>query len=81
MTLGELIRAYRPHLDDASVGVRRSWEETFRYTLRHYPEGTQLEDFDLDVLGERMAAAGIQKQFVDGYVNRWRELLKLASQL
>jgi hypothetical protein len=81
MTLGELIRAYRPHFEDASVGVRRSWEETFRYTLKCYPEATKLEDFDLDALSEKMAGAGIQKPFVDGYVNRWRELLKFANEL
>lgn len=81
MTLAELIQRYRPHLDDASVGVRRSWEETFKYTLRHYPHETPLEDFDLETLAEKMSGAGIQQQFVDGYVKRWRDLLMRANEL
>lgn len=81
MTLAELIERYRPHIEDASVGVRRSWEETFKYTLRHYTGDTALEDFDLDDLAAKMSAAGIQQQFVEGYVKRWRDLLNRANQL
>lgn len=40
MTLDELVTRYRPHLDDESVGVRRSWEEMFTYTLKLYPRDT-----------------------------------------
>lgn len=40
MTLGELIDRYRLHLEDEPVGVRRSWEDTFRYAVRHYPPET-----------------------------------------
>jgi hypothetical protein len=76
MTLAELIQGYRPHIEDASVGVRRSWEETFKYTLKHYPPETRLEDFDLEILAEKMFAEGIQPRFVDGYVKRWRDLLQ-----
>ena len=75
MTLSELMDLYRPHLADASVGVRRSWEETFKYTLKHYPPTTPLEDFSLDILAQKMSDSGIHPQFVDGYIKRWRDLL------
>lgn len=76
MTLAELIQAHRPKLEDASVGVRRSWEETFKFTLKHYPPETRLADFDLEILAEKMSAEGINPRFVDGYVKRWRDLLQ-----
>jgi hypothetical protein len=44
-TLGDLIDLYRPHLLDETVGVHRSWEDTFRYTLKVYPKNTPLEAF------------------------------------
>ncbi|RVL90333.1 hypothetical protein [Sinorhizobium meliloti] len=81
MTLGELIALLRPHLEDESVGIRRSWEETFRYTLRHYHPDILLCDFDLEVLAERMSADGMNEQFVDGYVNRWHGLLRRVDEL
>lgn len=81
MTLGELISLYRPHLLDETVGVQRSWEDTFRYTLKFYPLDTQLEKFDLDVLATKMDASGINPQFVAGYVERWRRLLDRVHEL
>lgn len=81
MTLGELIDRYRPYLQDESVGVRRSWEDTFRYTLMHFPPETELDDFDPYVLSVRLADDGMQSRFVDGYVERWRSLLSSARQL
>ncbi|MBY5439074.1 hypothetical protein [Rhizobium leguminosarum] len=58
MTLGELIDRYRPHLDDETVGARRSWEGAYRYTLKHYPPNTPLDEFDLEVLAVRMSEGG-----------------------
>jgi hypothetical protein len=81
MTLQELVESYRPHLADESIGVRRSWEEVFRYTFKVYSGSTPLEAFDFDVLAERLAAAGLHRPLVDGYVRRWRELLTLAPEL
>lgn len=81
MTLIELVHRYRQHLEDETVGVRRSWEETFKYTLRFYPGHTPLEEFDLRVLEVKMTADGINRQFVEGYVRRWRGLLPKAAQL
>jgi hypothetical protein len=75
MTLEDLIERYRPHLMDETVGVRRSWEDTFRLTLRCYPKETPLTEFDLAVLKDRMMATGIHALFVDGYIKRWRGLL------
>lgn len=81
MTLGELISIYRPHLLDETVGVQRSWEDTFRYTLKFYPLDTLLEKFDLDVLATKMDASGINPQFVAGYVERGRRLLDRVHEL
>lgn len=81
MTLGELIDRYRLHLEGEPVGVRRSWEDTFRYAVRHYPPETDLAEFDLDVLAARLIDEGIQPRFVDGYITRWRGLLSRAGQL
>jgi hypothetical protein len=81
MTLQELVETYRPHLADESIGVRRSWEEVFRYTFKLYPGNTPLEAFDLDELAERLASAGLHRPLVDGYVRRWRELLRRAAEL
>ncbi|WP_421406636.1 hypothetical protein [Agrobacterium tumefaciens] len=81
MTLGYLIGRYRPHLEDESVGVRRSWEETFRYALKHYPSDTPISEFDLEVLATRLADDGMQQQFVAGYIKRWRELIVRSSEL
>jgi len=78
MTLAELIDMQRKNLEDESVGIRRSWEETFRYTLKYVSPDIPLEDFDLDNLTARMTIGGIQKQFIDGYVTRWRVLLERA---
>ncbi|MDX0567196.1 hypothetical protein GOD83_24615 [Sinorhizobium medicae] len=81
MTIGRLISNFRPHLDDEPVGLRRSWEETFRYALRHYPSDTPLEEFDLDTLAIRLTEEGMQQQFVAGYLKRWRSLLDRAGDL
>jgi hypothetical protein len=81
MTLEELIVRYRPHLADESVGVRRSWEDMFRYTLKHYSKATPLEAFDPDVLAERLSAADLNPPIIAGYVKRWRELLGRAGDL
>ena len=40
MTLAELIDMQRTNLEDESVGIRRSWEETFRYTLKYAQLGS-----------------------------------------
>lgn len=79
-TLGDLIDWQRPNLEDESLGVRRSWEEMFTYTLKHYPRSTQLETFDLRILSERLAASGMYQQIVDGYVKRWRAVLRSADE-
>jgi hypothetical protein len=76
MTLGQLIEIQRPRVQDESVGIRRSWEETFRYATKYFPPETPLKDFDLDVLSDRLASSGMQQQFVEGYVSRWRRLLE-----
>ncbi|NTB87983.1 hypothetical protein [Agrobacterium tumefaciens] len=75
MTLGELIDWHRPKLEDESVGVRRSWEEMFTYTLKHYSRSTPLETFALQILSQRLAASGMHQQIVDGYVKRWHAVL------
>jgi hypothetical protein len=41
-----------------TVGVRRSWEEAFRYTLKQRPPNTPLDKFDLEVLAVRMSEGG-----------------------
>jgi len=81
MKLHELIERYRPSLDDEPVGVRRSWEEVFKYTLKVYPADTALKHFDLQTLSERLTAAGLHRPLVEGYVKRWRELLARADSL
>jgi hypothetical protein len=81
MTLEELIERYRPHLADEPVGVRRSWEEMFRYTLKHYSRDTRLEEFDLDVLADRLSSSDLHQPLVAGYVKRWREVLARAGDL
>lgn len=75
MTLEELADQYRPSLVDESVGVRRSWEEMFTYTFKHYSKGTDLHAVDLNVLSERLSSAGMHQAMVAGYLKRWRELL------
>lgn len=75
MTLVELIDWHRPKLEDEPVGVRRSWEEMFTYTLKHYSGSTPLETFELQVVSQRLAASGMHQQIVDGYVKRWRAVL------
>ncbi|MBB3917715.1 hypothetical protein GGQ65_005034 [Rhizobium fabae] len=79
MTLGEIVDQHRLRLSDESVGVRRSWEEMFRYTLRQYPKDTPLEAFDLVSLAKRLAASGMQDQIVAGYIKRWQTLLAQTS--
>ncbi|MFK0334663.1 hypothetical protein ACIQUB_26505 [Rhizobium sp. NPDC090275] len=74
-TLGELIDRKRRELAEESVGVRRSWEDMFKYTLRHYPKQTSLEDFDVEAFEVRLIASGMNPPIIDGYVNRWRGLL------
>lgn len=81
MTLEQLIERYRPHLADEPVGVRRSWEEMFRYTLKHYSKATPLDVFDLEVLAERLSSADLNPPIVAGYLKRWRELLERAGDL
>lgn len=81
MTLGELINLYRARLEDESIGVRRSWEETFRYATKHFPPETSVADFNIEVLAERLSASGMQQQFVDGYVTRWRNIIEWTRSL
>ena len=79
MTLQELVERYRPQLADESVGIRRSWEEMFRYTFKLYPAGTPLEAFDLDTLADGMTTAGLHRPIADSYIKRWRQLLDQAD--
>jgi hypothetical protein len=81
MTLQELIDNFRPCLADESVGMRRSWEEMFKYTIRHYPSDIPLQDFDLDLLADRLLSSGMHRPIVDGYVKRWRDLVARADSL
>lgn len=81
MTLEELSNQYRPLLADESVAVRRSWEEMFKYTFKHYPKDTPLRAFNLDVLAERLSSSGIHQAIVRGYVKRWHDLLAQASEI
>jgi hypothetical protein len=81
MTLQELIDRFRPWLDDESVGLRRSWEEMFKYTLKHFPGGTLLQAFDLDLLSDRLLSSGMHRPIVEGYVKRWRDLIARADSL
>ena len=81
MTLDELVTRYRPHLEDESVRVRRSWEEMFTYTLRLYPRDTPLEAFDVHSLEQKLISAGLHPPVVNGYVKRWADLLARAQDL
>lgn len=81
MTLGDLIALYRPQLLDETVGVQRSWEDTFRYALKVYPRDTALEAFDLDHLAAEMTSSGMNPAFVDGYIARWRRLIPMTDDL
>jgi len=81
MTLGDLIDLYRPHLLDETVGVQRSWEDTFKYTLKVYPKHTPLEALDLDRLAAEMTASGVNQAFVNGYIERWRRLIAQTDDL
>lgn len=81
MTLGELIDWHRPILVDESVGVRRSWEEMFTCTLKHYPHSTALDTFDLQILSERLAASGMHQQIVVAYAKRWSALLERVNEI
>lgn len=76
MTLIEIINLCREDLAEESLGVRRSWEDMFRYTLRHYAEQTALSDFDPDDFSTRLLASKINPAIVDGYARRWREVLR-----
>lgn len=71
-TLGELIRMQRERMVDEPVGVRRSWEDVFRFTLKHYAIETPVDEFDLQVLGKRLALAGMHASMVKGYLDRWQ---------
>jgi hypothetical protein len=75
MTLQDLIDQTRLSLADETVGVRRSWEEMFKYTLRHFSKDTPLNAFDLEVLKLRLCASGIHEPIAAGYLKRWSELL------
>ena len=76
MTLIEAIGLCREELADEPVGVRRSWEEMFRYTLRHCDPLTALNDFDPIDLERRLIASGANPPIVDGYVKRWQALVE-----
>jgi len=75
MTLIELINRCREDLTDESVGVRRSWEDMFRYTLRHYNQQGTLDEFDPAALAAFMTAAGMNQTIVEGYEKRWHAVL------
>lgn len=74
MTLEELADRYRLELQDATVGVRKSWEEMFRYTFRHFSKETDLASFDVDELSDVLVSSGMTPQIVEGYVKRWSQL-------
>lgn len=75
MTLGELADRYRRELQDEPVGVRKSWEEMFRYTFRHCSAETELNSFDLNALSDRMLSSDMNPQIVEGYAKRWLDLM------
>ena len=79
MTLGELADRYRVELQDETTGVRRSWEEMFRYTFRHCSEEADLSAFEASSLSDRLLASGMNPQIVQGYVERWLGLLSWAK--
>lgn len=80
MTLGELMDRYRSGLACETPAVRRSWEEMFTFTLRHYTRETPIVTFDPDFLSQRLILAGIHHLIVAGYVKRWRHMLSVAYQ-
>lgn len=75
MTLADLVDRCRSSLTDETVQVRRSWEEMFTYTLRHYSADTPIEQFDPGVLCARLTASGMSRPVADGYAKRWRAVL------
>ncbi|MGF9566832.1 hypothetical protein AAIH70_25310 [Neorhizobium sp. BT27B] len=79
MTLGELVDRYRLELQDETVSVRKSWEEMFRYTFRHYSQDTELNRFDLGMFADRLLSSDMNPQIVEGYMKRWRDLLAWAK--
>lgn len=74
MTLEELADRYRLELQDEAVGVRKSWEEMFRYTFRYFSKETDLSAFDVDELSDVLVSSGMTPQIVEGYVKRWNQL-------
>jgi len=76
VTLIEVINLCREDLADESIGVRRSWEDLFRYTLKHYPERTAFGQFNPNDLEKRLLASGVNRAIVNGYVMRWREVIE-----
>jgi hypothetical protein len=76
VTLIEVINLCREDLADESVGVRRSWEDMFRYTLKHYPERTALDELNPNDLERRLLASGVNGTIVAGYVMRWRDVIE-----
>jgi len=81
MTLGELVDHYRLELQDETVGVRKSWEEMFRYTFRYYPGETELTMFDPVTLSDRLLSSDMNPQIVAGYMKRWLDLLAWAKSI
>lgn len=81
MTLEDLITLYRPHLEDETVGFRRSWEETFRYGLKFYPKATPLAEFDVEGFADMLVSSGIDAKYARGYATRWRDLIARADEL
>jgi len=73
--LGEFIDWYRQELADETVGMRRSWEEVFKYTLRRCSKDVPMKDFDLEILSERLSSSGMHEAMVAGYIKRWRAVL------
>jgi hypothetical protein len=71
MTLEQLVDRYRLELQDETVGVRKSWEEMFRYTFTHVSKETDLKAFEVDVLSDVLVSSGMAPQIVEGYVKRW----------
>lgn len=75
MTLAELVDECRARLTDETVQMRRSWEEMFSYTLKHYCADTPLEQFDPGALCARLTASGMSRPIADGYTKRWLAVL------
>ncbi len=76
MSLAELIEHCREELLDESIGVRRSWEDMFRYTLMHYRKETMLQAFDVNDLEARLRAADVNSAMIEGYKKRWQAVLE-----